>query len=331
MQLTFLVNDPTDIQPSQTTAMLIQAALRQGHSVGVTGVQDLQCNREGHPSGRLRQLAANDAKLSLLELMQRVASSEPADQPLSAADVLFMRTNPARDMAQAAAHSFAISLSRLCQDKGTRVVNQPDGLIRAATKLYLMELPAFTRPDTLVSQNPADILSFIRSLDGPAVLKPVQGTRGSDVFLIHAFPEPNLNQIIDVILRQGPVMAQRCIPGAAAGDTRVVVLNGQVLEINNKPAAIQRVPKPGDFRSNIHAGGSAQPAVVTAAMRDVVAAIGPKLVRDGLFLVGLDFIGAQLVELNVFSTGGLRDAQKFTGEDFSARCIAALAGGNPRF
>jgi glutathione synthase len=323
MQIIVLVNDANDIQPSQTTAMLIAAAVNQGHRVGVTGVGDLSGRSDGQPCAQVRWIERNAAELGAL--MQLITETAPTAAALAQTDVLLMRTNPARDHAHAPAHSLAINLARQCQDLGVRVINQPDGLIRATTKLYLLELPTFTRPETLVSQSRPDILAFIQSLNSPAVLKPIQGTRGNDVFWVHNAQDSNLNQIIDVILRQGPAMVQRCIPGAEAGDTRVVVFNGKVLEIDGCVAAIQRVPKTGDFRSNLHAGGAAQPAMVTDAMREVVAAIGPKLVRDGLFLVGLDFIGAQLVEINVFSTGGLRYAEKFTGKRFAGHLIEAIA------
>ncbi|NJM96666.1 MAG: glutathione synthase [Phormidesmis sp. RL_2_1] len=327
MQITFLVNDAEDIQPTQTTAMLISAAVNQGHEVAVTGICDLAGQPDGQPWAHIRwlpeKLAKSTESADLLSLTQQIAQTAPVAAPLTKSDWLFIRTNPARGD-RAAAHHLALNLARLCQAQGVQVINQPDGLIRAATKLYLLDLPDFTRPKTLVSQSRADIIAFIQALNAPAVLKPIQGTRGNDVFFIHSAQDSNLNQIIDVILRQGPVMAQRCIPGAAAGDTRVVVFNGQVLEINGKLAAIQRVPQAGDFRSNIHAGGSAQPGQVTADMTKVVAAIGPKLLSDGLFLVGLDFIGAQLVEINVFSTGGLRDADRFTGERFAEAIISRM-------
>jgi glutathione synthase len=255
--------------------------------------------------------------------MGAIAQSIPQAVPLGEIDLLFIRTNPARDQSRAALHQLALGLARRCQDQGVCVINQPDGLLRAASKLYSLELPEFTRPATLVSQDRQDILSFIRELPGPAVLKPLQGTRGNDVFFVSVVQEPNLNQIMDVILRQGPVMVQACLPSAALGDTRVLVFQGQLLEIEGQAAAIHRVPAKGDFRSNLHAGGQAQPARITEGMRQVVAAIGPKLVADGLDLVGLDFIDDQLLEVNVFSTGGLRDAERFTGMDFSDRIIAA--------
>lgn len=325
MRFLFLVNGAEEIQPSQTTAMLIAAAARH-HRVWVAGVGDLCCRDNGDVWAYARPVKAEWSRC-LEDLVTALASTAAKAIALhsSTLDIVFIRTNPARDLVRSAIHQTALALLRLVEDGGVKVINQPDGLIRAATKLYLLELPPFTRPSTLVSSNRADILSFIHALAGPAVLKPLQGTRGNDVFFVTSATEANLNQIIDVIFRQGLVMVQQQIPGAEAGDTRVVVMNGEVLVINGQPAAIQRVPKRGDLRSNIHAGGTARQGVVTEAMQKVVTAIGPKLVADGLFLVGLDFIGAQLVEINVFSTGGLRDAEKFTGAAFANRIIQVLA------
>lgn len=321
MQIVFLVNDPTDIQPTQTTAMLINAAVNQGHSVGVTGVSDLACHNDGQPWAQVRWL--KEKTTNLQRFTQQISTTRSASACLAETEILMIRTNPSRSD-RAASHGFALDFARICQQNGIRVINQPEGLVRAASKLYLLELPVFTRPSTLVSQNRAEILSFISALKTSAVLKPIKGTRGNDVFLIDGIHDSNLNQIIDVILRQGPVMAQRCIPGAAAGDTRVVVFNGKVLEVNGHFAAIQRVPKRGDFRSNIHAGGVAKLGTVTDEMRQVVEAVSPKLVQEGLFLVGLDFIGTQLVEINVFSTGGLRDAERFTGQAFADTLIEKI-------
>lgn len=325
MRFMFLVNDADAIASSQTTAMLIAAAVRH-HTVWVCGVDSLSCRSEGEAWAYAKRLTAT-ADDSLALLMGAIAALPSAAIPLNAdaIDSLFIRTNPARDTARSALHQTALALTRLAEDQGVKVINRPDGLIRAATKLYLLELPTFTRPLTLVSQNRTEIVAFIEELQQPTVLKPLQGTRGNDVFFVSSAVDKNLNQIIDVILRQGLVMVQACIPGAERGDTRVVVMNGKILEVDNQPAAICRVPREGDFRSNLHAGGTAKPGVITEGMRQTVAAIGDKLVSDGLFLVGLDFIGSQLLELNVFSTGGLRDAERFTGVAFAEHIVQAFS------
>jgi glutathione synthase len=325
MRFLFLVNDVNAIAPSQTTAMLIAAAAR-GYSVWVTDVTALSCANHGLPQAYAKNLKVRSED-TLPTLMAQLAHLPWETVPLdrSAIDILFIRTNPARDLARSAAHQTAIAFTRLAQDRGVQVINRPDGLIRAATKLYLLELPAFVRPATLVSQNRAEIVAFIEKLQGPAVVKPLQGTRGSDVFFVASHADKNLNQMLDVILRQGLAMVQSCIPNAEAGDTRVVVLNGQILEIDGQPGAIHRVPSQGDFRSNLHTGGMAKPGVISAEMRQVAAAIGEKLVGDGLLLVGLDFMGGQLLEINVFSTGGLRDAERFTGKAFAEHIIQTFA------
>lgn len=322
-RIRFLVNDATDIQPSQTTAMLIAAAVARGHSVGLVGVGDLSCGPEGQPWAQVRVL---EPGTTLQRLAQPLAP--PKRQPLADTDLLLMRTNPARDLAAPLPTRFALSLAHRCQDQGVRVLNDPSGLLRAATKLYLLELPEFTRPRSLVSQNRAEILDFIQGLDTAAVLKPLQGTRGHDVFWVSSAQDKNLNQIIDVILRQGLVMAQRCIPGAEAGDTRVVVLNGEVLEINGHPAAIQRVPGSGDFRSNLHAGGHAKPGVVTEEMRRAIAAIGPKLVKDGLFLAGLDSSAVSWWRLMCLVLAGCEMPKSLAAKTLQAESSSALPRAN---
>src|SRR5690606_8582698 len=89
-------------------------------------------------------------------------------------------------------------------------------------------------------------------------------------------------------------------------------------------AAIARRPGPDDFRSNLHQGGAAHPAALTPSLERIAGALGPRLRQDGLWLTGVDVIGELVVELNVFSTGGLRDAERFTGRDFSSAIVSAL-------
>ena len=317
----FLVNDVHTVQPSQTTAMLITAAA-QHYPVWITQVDALSCRNDGTVWAYAKQVLAKSGET--ISTVIGATAQQPWQAIALKADtphILFIRTNPARDLHNSEAHRTALSLTRLAEQQGITVINRPDGLTLAATKLYLLELPTFTRPPTLVSQRPDEAIDFIKHLSGPAILKPLQGTRGKDVFFIASAKDKNLNQIIDVIVRQGPLMAQGYIPGAEAGDTRVLVMNGKVLEMEEQPAAIQRVPNQGDFRSNIHVGAKAAYGTVTEQMRQVVAAIGPKLLNDGLYFVGLDFINAQLVELNVFSPGGLRDVERFTGAAFAERVI----------
>ena len=320
MRFVFLVNDVAHVEAKQTTAMLIAEASRQGYEVLVCGVTDLSCSHKGEPEAYARKLSMRTYP-SLETLVQEIAIAKGTRVQLTDADVLMIRTNPARDQNRQWAHSLAMRLALWCKERGLLVINDPIGLTRASSKLYLLEIPASARPKTLISQQHQEIIPFIESLAGPAVLKPLEGTRGNDVFFVSSAQDKNLNQIIDVILRQSAVMIQEFIPEADKGDTRVVVFNGKILEVDGKTAAIKRVPGKGELRSNIHAGGNAQPGIITDAIKDVVDLIGPKLVQDGLLLVGLDFIGGKIIEINVFSTGGFRDAERFERVPFTEKVI----------
>ncbi len=324
MRLFVLVNDPNELQSAKTTLKLIQKACMQGHEVFVTGVCDLSVAPDSHILAQATPAAAwRDQALAMLANEIRVTNSHP--YPIRAKDVVLMRTNPARDKQRSWAHETSMALMRLARERGTLVLNDPDGLELASSKLYLQYLPESVRPRTLISRNKDDVMAFISSLQGPAVLKPLSGTWGQDVFMIHSDQDKNLLQIMDVLMRQGFAIVQEFVPEAVDGDTRVVVMNGEILEINGHPASVRRIPSKKDFRSNIHAGGRAKPGIITPIIRDIVAKVGPRLVKDGIFLAGLDIIGNKIIEINVFSTGGIYPAEQFEGVDFTGAIIEEIS------
>ncbi|HPF77626.1 MAG TPA: glutathione synthase, partial [Phycicoccus elongatus] len=168
------------------------------------------------------------------------------------------------------------------------------------------------------------ITDFVDDLGGKAVLKPLQGSGGSGVFLINSAESPNLNQIIEAISRDGYVVAQEYLPEATEGDVRLFVMNGRPLEVDGKYAAFRRLPSAKDVRSNMSVGGKAAKAKVTDDMLHMVDVVRPKLVADGMFLVGLDIVGDKLMEINVFSPGGLGSAQSLVEVDFAPIIIEEL-------
>ncbi len=117
------------------------------------------------------------------------------------------------------------------------------------------------------------------------------------------------------------MIAQEFFMPASEGDIRLFMLNGKPFKINGKYAAFKRVSGGVDVRSNIHAGGHAKPIEITDEILQLTEIIRPKLVQDGIFFAGLDIVGDKLLEVNVFSPGGLNIAGKFENEDF---CIAVI-------
>lgn len=314
-----VINDFGSLGPRQTTAMLGHALLTLGCSLHVCGVADVGMDEHGHVVAWSRQASAAPDPAAMVA---GLASAPASEVRLEQLDAVLCRTNPARDD-RAGLQAGALQLLQLAHDRGLVVLNDPFGLARAASKAYLGLFPEFTRPRTITSGDRETLRRFVLELPGPAVLKPALGTRGLGVFRADR-AERNLNQILDLLLERGMVIAQQYVPQADAGDTRVLVVEGRVLRVDGQPAAIQRIPGRDDFRSNIHAGGHAAPGSVTAQMQRVVDAVGPRLVADGQFLVGLDFIGDVLCEANVFSPGGLFDLERFTKLPFTRRLALAI-------
>lgn len=302
MKVLVLVNDAGAVHPTQTTASLAALLSARGHEVALVGVGDLFVSSQHE----VRAKAAG-GWVDVLGV-----------------DLLLLRTNLARDLGRRAHHAVAMSVARLARGAGVVVLNDPDGIVRASNKLYVATVPVPFRPDTVVAADPQALLDFIARTPGRTVLKPLDGTHGRDVFLVDRDHAANTRQMIDVLLRDGYAVAQAFVETDRPGDTRVIVLDGKLLEADGAAAVVRRVPGGSDFRSNVHAGGAPAAGVLTPAMRAAVDAVGPQLRADGLFLTGLDFVGDQIVEINVSAVGGLADAERFSGAPLSAMVVDAL-------
>jgi glutathione synthase len=236
-----------------------------------------------------------------------------------------MRTDPAVDAVDRPwAVASGVLFGQLAAARGVLVVNDPYRLANALNKAYFQHFSEEVRPRTLISRDTDAITAFIDELGGHAVLKPLQGSGGSGVFVITHDEAPNLNQIMEAIGRDGYIVAQELLPEAEDGDVRLFVMDGVPLRCDGHVAAFRRVNEGPDIRSNMYAGGQAKPAEVTDAMLTVVDKVRPKLIADGMFLVGLDIVGEVLVEVNVFSPGGLGSCEGLYGCDFAGTVIDAL-------
>jgi glutathione synthase len=322
MKTLILLNDVRELVARMSTTLLICAAARR-HDVSLCGVDDFGVS-DGVPIVRTHRVTGTGDAISPSRVAAAARRQGAVVAPLREFDLVLVRTNPGRDGTRHASHAAAMYFLREAQRAGMCVVNTPYGLQRAATKMYLASLPSDVVPDLMVSRHAKSIEKWAQDLGASIVLKPITGTRGNDVFVAHREDTSNLRQMIQVVTRDGYAMAQRFLPEAAAGDTRVIVVGGRILEIDGHAAAVSRVPARGDFRSNVHAGGKPALGVVTSGMRAVVRKIGKQLVRDGLFLVGVDFIADKILEINVFSPGGFGNAMEHTQLDFPNGVIEAL-------
>jgi glutathione synthase len=204
------------------------------------------------------------------------------------------------------------------------VLNDPNGLAKALNKMYFQLFPEEVRPTTIITRDREEIKDFAKEQGGRIVLKPLQGSGGQGVFLVRPEDRANLNQMIEALTRDGFVIAQEYLPDAEAGDTRFFLMNGEPLRYKGKYASFRRIRSGDDMRSNIHAGGKLARAELTDVHFHIAEIVRPKLVQDGMFLVGLDIVGDKLMEINVFSPGGLGSARRFEKVNFAQAVVEAL-------
>ena len=325
MKFGFLVNDVKTEQAGFTTIRLACEAINRGHEAYVFGVGDLAYDPDESVSARATTVAAKTYKSN--ETFFKEFQGKKAIQKRIAVDgldVLMLRNVPSDDyISRPWASTAATEFGRVAMRHGVIVVNDPNGLAKASSKLYLQLFPEEVRPQTLITRDNAEIKAFAKDLK-TVVLKPLQGSGGASVFLVRPEDIPNINQMIDAVSRDGFVIAQEYLPAAAAGDTRLFMMNGRPLQVKGKYAAFRRIRSGGDMRSNLHAGGKLAPAEITSEALRIAEIVRPKFVQDGMFLVGLDVVGDKLMEINVFSPGGLGSAQQYTKINFSRFVIGAL-------
>lgn len=326
MRIGFVVNDVQTEQAGYTTTRLGMSAINHGHEAWTLGVGDFVYKPDGSIHANARAVSGKEYD-SLETYMQEIQGDEARQEQVSLddVDVLMLRNDPSEDTAERAwAQTTGILFGQLAVQRGTIVVNDPSNLANALNKTYFQHFPEQVRPKTCISRDPEEIKEFIASQGGRGVIKPLQGSGGSSVFLVRKADAPNLNQMIEAVIRDGYCIAQEYLPAAKEGDIRLFVMNGRPLEHQGKYAAFRRVNKTGDMRSNMHSGGESEAVEIDDDALRLVEMVGPKLIADGMFLVGLDIVKDKLMEINVFTPGGLGSAQQVTGVDFTEIVIADL-------
>jgi glutathione synthase len=325
MKIGFVVNEIATEKTNYSTTHLALAALKRGHDVHYIEVADFVLDPDEMVHAHAYKPPSGDFKTAS-SFFKAMRSREAVKERITVdtLDVLMLRNDPARaDAAHAWARSAAMNFGRLALRHGVIVLNDPDGLSRAANKMYLEQFPKSVRPRSTITRSPDDIKAFIRSEGGTIVLKPLAGSGGHNVFLLGK-GEPNVNQIIEAVVSEDYALAQEYLPAASEGDIRLFMMNGQIFEHEGKIGAIHRRGATGDIRNNLTVGGRIAKVKLTDRLREIAETVRPRLVKDGMFLVGLDVVEDKLMEINVFSPGGLVGASKLNKISFVDLVIDAL-------
>ena len=307
MKLLFIIDPPESLKAyKDSTVAMMRAAQKRGHEVHIGEPHALRWH--GRVSIGAHPIALTDDDDDWYRL-QAARTTE-----LAAFDAVVMRKDPPFDLE----YMTSTWLLSQAERDGARVFNRPTAVRDHNEKLGILEFSRFVAP-TLTSREPEAVQTFIDE-HRDVILKRLDGMGGESIFRVR-HDDPNRNVIVEHMTQQGArsTMAQRYLPAIADGDKRVLLIDGQPV-----PYCLARLPKLGESRANLAAGGRGEARPLTARDREIGEALGPVLAARGLLLVGLDVIGENLTEVNVTSPTCFREIQDQAGFDVSGMFIDAL-------
>ena len=273
---------------------LAEEAQKRGHSLFYYGPDQL-AYQEGRITARGQDMTVQRDPAAPAIL------GESREVDLADFDVVWLRQDPPFDMHYITSTHL---LDRLKQT--TLVVNDPFWVRNYPEKLLVLNFPGLTPPTTIARD--LDTIRAFKARHGDIILKPLYGNGGAGVFRLDE-NDRNLASLYELFtgFSREPLIVQKFLPAVAQGDKRVILVDGEPV------GAINRVPKAGETRSNMHVGGRPEKIGLTARDREICDTIGPLLREKGQVFVGIDVIGDYLTEINVTSPTGIQELERFDG------------------
>ena len=311
MKLAFIV-DPLDefkIYKDTSFAMMREAAAR-GCELYTLQQEDIFW-RKHRVAGHAARLYLTGQKNEQAAWYRSVAAVET---DLAAFDAVIMRKDPPFDME----YVYSTYLLEMAETQGARVFNRPRAIRDHNEKLAIARYAQFTAP-TVVTRLEKVLRDFLAE-HGDVIFKPLDGMGGTSIFRVRR-DDPNVSVIIETLTQLGArtIMAQRYLPEIAEGDKRVLLIGGKPV-----PFCLARIPKTGETRGNLAAGGTGVARELNARDREIAETLAPLLHAQGLLLVGLDVIGSCLTEINVTSPTCFQEITQQTGCNVAGLFMDAL-------
>ncbi len=224
---------------------------------------------------------------------------------------------------------YGTAVVRQFEMKGVFSVNSSIAIVRSRDKLRSLQI--FSRhdigiPKTIFTSHPKNLNNLLKEIGGaPVVIKLLEGTQGIGVVL--AETKKAAQSVVEAFYGlQANMLIQEYIAESGGADIRAFVVNGKVV------GAMRRQGAEGDFRSNLHRGGTATKVKLTAKQRALAIAAAKAM---GLKMAGVDMIessrGPLVLEVN--SSPGLQGMEEATGKDIASQVIKYIetsVGKNPR-
>ena len=232
---------------------------------------------------------------------------------LEGVDAVIPRIKPAMTF-------YGCAVARQFQSMGAFCLNDSASIARSRDKLYSLQLlstSGLPMPTTSFANSPVDTADIIKMVGGaPLVIKLLEGTQGKGVVL--AETNKAAESVINAFKSlQANILVQEFIREAHGKDIRCFVINNKVV------GAIQREAAAGDFRANLHLGGTASSVKITAEERKIAVNATRAM---GLKVAGVDIIrsatGPKVLEIN--SSPGLEGIEDITGKDIAGFMIECI-------
>jgi glutathione synthase len=320
MNILFLMYPWDRIDPeTDSTIRLIHECVSREHTVAITTPHNLTM-RDSVASAFCQVFKRDQSISSNMPNFYKKAEFKKSRLPLAGFDVIIFRANPPLDL-------IALNFLDSVRDD-VFIMNDIEGLRIANNKLYTASFDDPGNkfiPVTHVSKTPEYLEEVLReSKTDKMIMKPLDGYGGAGVILVEKHAQKSFHSLLEFYINSGEggnyVILQEYVEGADLGDVRVLMLNGEPI------GAMKRVPSEGDVRSNIHAGGTVAKHTLTKNEKALCKHIGPKLVRDGLYFVGVDIINEKLIEVNVQSPGGIMRINKLNNVKLQKKVIDLIEG-----
>ncbi|OIP77862.1 MAG: glutathione synthase [Oscillatoriales cyanobacterium CG2_30_44_21] len=316
MKIAFIIDPIAKLDPAHDTSVaLMEAACRRGAEVFIADMNSLSVKdskaRAFLQPIKIHPVPLVDGKWQVPQPWYEVEQGE--FQPLENMQFVWMRPDPP----VTTEYLYATYILDYVAPK-TRVLNSPRGIRAANEKMYALQFQGAI-PKTIVTADKGTIIDFVAA-EGKAVMKPLGGKGGEGILFLET-GDRNINSLIEISTNIGktPVMVQEYLPAAQDGDKRIILLDGEPI------GAVNRVPKSGEFRGNMAAGGSAAQVDITDREREICTQLAPTLKADSLMFVGIDVIGGYLTEVNVTSPTGVREIDRLDGVSLGDRVMDWLA------
>ncbi|MDG1096732.1 MAG: glutathione synthase [Methylophilaceae bacterium] len=288
MKLLFILDPYTSLKLAKDTSVaMMREASARGHQLYVCQQQDVFLRNE---LVRFKTQGFSFADGESWYALTPITEMLPSEF-----DAILMRKDPPFDNE----YLYSTYLLELANRQGGNVINNPVAVRNWNEKLSVTRFPQFC-PEFLVTSQADLIIEFLNKHQ-EIIVKPLDGMGGTSIFKLTK-NDPNLNVILETITNDGKqtIMAQQYLPAIQQGDKRIIVIDGEPL-----PYALARIPKAGETRGNLAAGGKGVAQALSARDKEIATTIGKTLKSEGLFFVGLDVIGDYLTEINVTSPTGI--------------------------